>query len=112
MVEFDALGNVTHVEKISPEDLPPLQRAKPKVKIEKSQIKSHKAKIKPLRRSTYQRQADDVIQVSSNHLLDREIRFESSKDVLGSPRTSTRVENLAPIRLVHPPKLNPADIVK
>lgn len=114
LVEFDALGNVTHVEKISPEDLPPLQRAKPKVKIEKSQIKSHKAKIKPLRKSSYQRQADDVIQrqVSSNHLLDRETRFESSKDVLGSPRTSTRVENLAPIRLVHPPKLNPADIVK
>jgi len=116
LVEFDAMGNVTHVEKLDPEELPPLHRPRPQVKVEKSQNKSQKVKIKPLRRTVNQRHAQDVNQhemLSGRMTGDREIRVASSKELPASPRNSPRVvENLAPIRLVQPPKLSPSDIVK
>ena len=62
------MGNVTHVEKLDPEELPPLHRPRPQVKVEKSQNKSQKAKIKPLRRTVNQRHAQDVNQ-HGRHLV-------------------------------------------
>lgn len=121
LVDYDADGNVKKVVTIPPNELPRLHRSKPDIKIDDDQ-EEHKVAKKLKKKKTTQ--IDDHRIPESKRLTGRIIdnidlqsgvTLREGDIIRTGPKKSTkstRVVDLAPIRLVQPQKLNPSDIVK